>query len=194
MRRLITSAIVSFFAVFPVLAFGADSLKETEHAPVIEFASSWFARVNDGDYAASYPSLSSTFREKKSFTDWSDEEKKFMEIVGKPVEQAKLMIGRWEQDPAGVVPGLYFQIYASARFEKVDRFRMEITVREEKDGTIQILSYERWYIDRPTEQSLRALQRKFDGARFPSEKVTKEESERNGAKLSRIILRSATAK
>lgn len=149
----------------------ADGVSEAEKTSVIDFTSRWISLVNVGDYAAAYTRMSPAFQKQNTLAGWIEEDKKFVEVAGKTLEQDGLTLGRWERDPQGVEPGVYFLVYASAKFERIDRFRMEITAREEKDGSLHILTYQRMYIDRPTEQALRDLQRKFNGARFPTEKV-----------------------
>jgi hypothetical protein len=165
---------LGMLAVLPRAA-AAEVPGDAERAGVVAFTTQWLSLVSAGDYAAAYAHMCPAFQKANPFAAWVDGEKKFAAISGKLVEQDNLTLGAWARNPAGIEPGDYFKAYACAKFGSVDLSRMEVTVREEPDGGIHILFYQRMYLDRPSEKALRALQRKFDGARFPTERVSKED-------------------
>ena len=170
--------VLSAIAVSPH-ARAADELKESDKAMIdkaIGFASHWFSLVSAGDYATAYVTTTSNFQKHYPLAKWVEENQQFAVKAGKLLEH-NFSLGTWERNPAGAPLGTYFLIYAYAKFVNIERFRMEIRIRLDGDENFQLLDYQRLYLERETENALREMQRKFEGARFPAEKVTKEEME-----------------
>ena len=180
MRHVAIIALTLSVLVFSAHARAADEMDESDKALVakaVEFASHWFSLVMAGDYAAAYPATAANFQKEYPLEKWIDSEREFRITSGKPLEQGPAGLGAWERNPAGAAPGTYFLIYVFTKFENSDRCRTGIRVRLENDGSLHILGYDQDYVDKGSEKNMRELQQKYAGARFPTEKITKEEME-----------------
>ena len=166
--------------VFSPCARAAGEISDSDKALIAkatEFASHWFSLVTAGDYDAAYAETTSDFQKNYPLEKWADSEREFAIKTGKLLEQTPAVLGTWERNPAGAPPGTYFLIYVPAKFENSDRCRMEIRIRLENGGSFHLLDYQRIFADKKTVQAMREFQEKYAGARFPTEKITKEEME-----------------
>ena len=180
--------------VFSPCARAADELNESDKALVaqamptkaIEFASHWFSLVAAGDYAAAYAATTSDFQKDNPLEKWIESEREFATKAGKLLGQAPMSSGMSELNPKGAPPGAYFTVYFSAKFENSDRCCEGIRIRLENDGGLHVSAYQRTYAGKGAVQTLRELQQEYTGARFPTERITKEEMDGYYAEISML--------
>jgi len=179
MRAVASIAFVFALSVLVVAsqARAADEMTEGNKAlaaKAVEFASHWFSLVSGGDYAAACAEYVTHSDKDNSMEKWVEAEREFATEAGKLIEQHS-SLGAWERNPKGEPPGMYFRVYITAKFENINCYHSDIRVFQGDDGNFHILNFEETYIDRKTEKDMREAQQKFNGARFPTDKITREE-------------------
>ena len=190
MRAVASIALVFTLSVLVVAshARAADEMTESDKvlaAKAVEFASHWFSLVSAGDYAAACAEYVTHSNKDNSMEKWIEAEREFATEAGKLIEQHS-SLGVWERNPKREPPGMYFLVYINAKFENINCYRSGIRVFQADDGNFHILNFEETYIDRKTEKAMRESQQKYNGARFPTDKITREEMENYHAEISTL--------